>query len=226
MTTNVPLHTAMPLPFPFPIPTTRMLRRLIHKRNARCIHVDHTVRCAQHVDYRYRPSMPRKEDFMTTDEPQMQVLTDLANMVSVQTEATVSRTVMHTEGGNVVLFSFDAGQQLSEHTARRVDAQSGPVRYLQCIALVQAHGLDRVAFDGIGQRHRPAGAQRVTVQRGVIGAGIHDKQRLCHAYKATVPGATRRDLRIHVKALIVSFCCQATHLSGWRNGRRAVFRWQ
>lgn len=54
---------------------------------------------------------------MTTDEPQMQVLTDLANMVSVQTEATVSRTVMHTEGGNVVLFSFDAGQQLSEHTA-------------------------------------------------------------------------------------------------------------
>lgn len=107
----------MPLPFPFPIPTTRMLRGLIHKRNARCIHVDHTVRCAQHVDYRYRPSMPRKEDFVTADEPQMQVLTDLANMVSIQTEATVSRTVMHTEGGNVVLFSFDAGQQLSEHTA-------------------------------------------------------------------------------------------------------------
>lgn len=54
---------------------------------------------------------------MNTDESQMQVLPDLTNMVSVQPEATVSRTVMHTEGGNVVLFSFDTGQQLSEHTA-------------------------------------------------------------------------------------------------------------
>ena len=36
---------------------------------------------------------------MNTDESQMQVLPDLTNMVSVQPEATVSRTVMHTEGG-------------------------------------------------------------------------------------------------------------------------------
>lgn len=35
---------------------------------------------------------------MNTDESQMQVLPDLTNMVSVQPEATVSRTVMHTEG--------------------------------------------------------------------------------------------------------------------------------
>ena len=54
---------------------------------------------------------------MTNEETRMQTLDDVAQMVSVQPEATVSRTVMQTEGGNVVLFSFDAGQELSEHTA-------------------------------------------------------------------------------------------------------------
>ncbi|PAU69165.1 hypothetical protein B1400_1102 [Bifidobacterium italicum] len=54
---------------------------------------------------------------MTDDETRMRALDDVAQMVSVQPEATVSRTVMRTEGGNVVLFSFDAGQELSEHTA-------------------------------------------------------------------------------------------------------------
>lgn len=41
----------------------------------------------------------------------------LENMISVQEGSTVSRTVMQREGGNVVLFSFDAGEELSEHTA-------------------------------------------------------------------------------------------------------------
>lgn len=54
---------------------------------------------------------------MTNDETRMRALDDVARMVSVQPEATVSRTLMRTEGGNVVLFSFDAGQELSEHTA-------------------------------------------------------------------------------------------------------------
>ena len=54
---------------------------------------------------------------MSTSESQMQVFDNVTDMVSVQPEATVSRTVMSTEGGNVVLFSFDEGQELSEHTA-------------------------------------------------------------------------------------------------------------
>ncbi|KFI65774.1 cupin domain-containing protein [Bifidobacterium cuniculi] len=52
-----------------------------------------------------------------TTEQTMQVIDDLATMVGVQQESTVSRTVLRTEGGNVVLFGFDAGQELSEHTA-------------------------------------------------------------------------------------------------------------
>lgn len=52
-----------------------------------------------------------------TPETTMQVVEQLDSLVSIQPEATVSRTVMHTEGGNIVLFSFDEGQELSEHTA-------------------------------------------------------------------------------------------------------------
>ncbi|OXN00353.1 hypothetical protein Tam10B_1456 [Bifidobacterium vansinderenii] len=47
----------------------------------------------------------------------MEFIDDLGPMVEVQPEATVSRTVMQVEGANVVLFSFDKGQELSEHTA-------------------------------------------------------------------------------------------------------------
>lgn len=52
-----------------------------------------------------------------TSETTMGVITDLNTMIAVQQEATVSRTVMHTDGANVVLFGFDEGQELSEHTA-------------------------------------------------------------------------------------------------------------
>ncbi|WP_243386796.1 cupin domain-containing protein [Bifidobacterium primatium] len=47
----------------------------------------------------------------------MEFIDDLRSMVEVQPESTVSRTVMQVEGANVVLFSFDKGQELSEHTA-------------------------------------------------------------------------------------------------------------
>ncbi|RSX47125.1 hypothetical protein D2E23_2251 [Bifidobacterium callimiconis] len=47
----------------------------------------------------------------------MEFIDDLGPMVEVQPEATVSRTMMQVEGANVVLFSFDKGQELSEHTA-------------------------------------------------------------------------------------------------------------
>ena len=48
---------------------------------------------------------------------EMTYLADLASLVEVAPEATVSRTVLTADGARLVLFSFDAGQELSEHTA-------------------------------------------------------------------------------------------------------------
>lgn len=42
---------------------------------------------------------------------------NLAGLVSVQPGAVVSRTVLNRKTGTVTLFAFDAGQELSEHTA-------------------------------------------------------------------------------------------------------------
>jgi quercetin dioxygenase-like cupin family protein len=43
--------------------------------------------------------------------------TRLAELVSYQEGAVVSRTLVHREKGTVTLFAFDEGQGLSEHTA-------------------------------------------------------------------------------------------------------------
>lgn len=48
--------------------------------------------------------------------PKAQVLR-LAGMAAYQDGAIVSRQVIKAEAGNVTLFAFDAGQELSEHTA-------------------------------------------------------------------------------------------------------------
>ena len=42
---------------------------------------------------------------------------DLANMISVQPKAVVSRTLVNKPTGTITLFAFDAGEGLSEHTA-------------------------------------------------------------------------------------------------------------
>lgn len=47
----------------------------------------------------------------------MASVADLAALIDVAAESTVSRTVLRAEGVRVVLFAFDAGQELSEHTA-------------------------------------------------------------------------------------------------------------
>jgi quercetin dioxygenase-like cupin family protein len=47
----------------------------------------------------------------------MEHITDLATLIEVAPESTVSRTVLRAEGTRVVLFAFDAGQELTEHTA-------------------------------------------------------------------------------------------------------------
>lgn len=41
----------------------------------------------------------------------------MADLVAVTDDSTVSRTILSAQGVRVVLFSFDAGQELSEHTA-------------------------------------------------------------------------------------------------------------
>ena len=53
---------------------------------------------------------------MSTTAPQAQVL-PLAEMAAYQDGAVVSRQITKAEAGNVTLFAFDAGQELSEHTA-------------------------------------------------------------------------------------------------------------
>ena len=41
----------------------------------------------------------------------------LGDMVEISPDAVVSRTLAKGEGGTLTLFAFDAGQELSEHTA-------------------------------------------------------------------------------------------------------------
>lgn len=53
---------------------------------------------------------------MSTTSPKAQVLA-IAEMAAYQDGAIVSRQITKAETGNVTLFAFDAGQELSEHTA-------------------------------------------------------------------------------------------------------------
>src|SRR4030067_951465 len=48
--------------------------------------------------------------------PKSQVL-QMAELAAYQEGSVVSRQVTKAEAGNVTLFAFDAGQELSEHTA-------------------------------------------------------------------------------------------------------------
>ena len=48
--------------------------------------------------------------------PKSQVL-KMAELVSYQEGSVVSRQITKAEAGNVTLFAFDTGQELSEHTA-------------------------------------------------------------------------------------------------------------
>lgn len=48
--------------------------------------------------------------------PASEVL-NLSALVAFQSEAVVSRVLLKSQAGNVTLFAFDAGQELSEHSA-------------------------------------------------------------------------------------------------------------
>jgi quercetin dioxygenase-like cupin family protein len=50
------------------------------------------------------------------DEPLEQSLGPLSDLVSYQSGAIVSRTLLKGAGGNVTLFAFDLGEKLSEHS--------------------------------------------------------------------------------------------------------------
>jgi quercetin dioxygenase-like cupin family protein len=49
-------------------------------------------------------------------EPKSKIL-NMAGLVNYQTGAVVSYQVTKAESGNITLFAFDEGQELSEHTA-------------------------------------------------------------------------------------------------------------
>ncbi len=51
-----------------------------------------------------------------SDAPKSEVL-KLVSMVAYQEGAVVSRQLSRAQGGNITLFAFDQGQELSEHTA-------------------------------------------------------------------------------------------------------------
>lgn len=53
----------------------------------------------------------------TTTSPQLTFLDRLPEQIQVQPHSTVSSTALRAEGLRVVLFAFDAGEELSEHTA-------------------------------------------------------------------------------------------------------------
>ena len=42
---------------------------------------------------------------------------DLGALIDITKDATVSRTALRAEGVRIVLFSFDTGQELTEHSA-------------------------------------------------------------------------------------------------------------
>ena len=92
----------------------------------------------------------------------MSALASLSGLVSVQPEATVSRTVLKAEGVRIVMFAFDTGQVLTEHTAA-----------MPVLISVVSGALD-ITADGRTERLVPGGI-------------IHLDTRLPHAVEALEP---------------------------------------
>lgn len=87
---------------------------------------------------------------------------DVAALVDIQPSSTVSRTVLTADGARLVLFAFDAGEQLSEHTAAMP------------VILQALQGHLRITADGRTVDLRPGGV-------------IHLDNRLPHAVDAVEP---------------------------------------
>ncbi len=65
---------------------------------------------------RLEPDSSRKGQARMSTAPRAQVL-HFADMAPYQDDSIVSRQVTKADAGNVTLFAFDAGQELSEHTS-------------------------------------------------------------------------------------------------------------
>lgn len=88
-----------------------------------------------------------------TSQPPLDHPQSLAALVAYQAGAIVSRVVLKTAGGSVTLFAFDAGQELSEHTA-------------PFDALVQVlDGEAEITVAGVAQRVRSGEALRLPAHR-------------------------------------------------------------
>ncbi len=61
--------------------------------------------------------MPEEAGAVDEHAPRMTDVEDVLVLIPVQPESTVSRTILRGEGVRVVMFAFDAGQELTEHTA-------------------------------------------------------------------------------------------------------------
>ncbi|WP_236683350.1 cupin domain-containing protein [Demequina sediminicola] len=105
-----------------------------------------------------RPSMLGATDIAG----QMTHVEGLASLVSVQPESTLSRTVLKEEGARIVLFAFDKGQVLTEHTAAMP------------VLLMVLEGRLAVTAEGRTEELSPGGV-------------IHLTTRLAHAVDALEP---------------------------------------
>jgi quercetin dioxygenase-like cupin family protein len=90
------------------------------------------------------------------------VIENLATALEIPKDGTLSRTIYQDEQIKAVLFGFDAGQELSEHTA------SVP-------AIIQIIS---------GQASITLGSETLAVEPG---AWIHMEAKLSHAIRATSP---------------------------------------
>ena len=93
---------------------------------------------------------------------EMTDIVDLASLVQVQPQSTVSRTVLKAEGTNVVLFAVDTDEELREHTSALP------------VLLQTLEGAFDITADG----------RTVTLRPGDL---IHFRTRLPHAVKALEP---------------------------------------
>ncbi|MDO5065864.1 MAG: cupin domain-containing protein [Propionibacteriaceae bacterium] len=71
-----------------------------------------------------------------TENLTLSVVKDVASQVQINESATVSRTVMKAEHCRAVLFAFDEGEKLSEHTA----AMPVALQTLEGRLLIEADG--------------------------------------------------------------------------------------
>ena len=110
--------------------TPKALRRIASvARPGRCVVFMRTVRLAPVVAIESSP-VPSRVRAMTSDSP-VSVFFDLPGEVEIPVDGTLSRVIYRDEQIRVVVFAFDQGQELTDHTAAKpaiVQVVSGRIR--------------------------------------------------------------------------------------------------